>query len=128
MMPNLGDGHQKNNVKTERLGNILTWLVAILYGGGILCVFLREIFGPRAWSGQFDAALLLPMATGFLLEGVVGKEFTWAKTHRQMPMWLGRLFCLAVAASLCLRHGTFGTSDPRLKESAPASNLSEDET
>jgi hypothetical protein len=76
----------------RKLGGVL---VAILLGGGIICVFARALVGPRQWGGSLDAALMLPIGIGFLIEAFVSEEFYWAKTHRSMPTWLGRLFGIA---------------------------------
>jgi len=74
--------------------NLAEILVAVLFVSGILCSFVRALVGPREWGGVLDAALILPIAIGLLIEAFIGREFSWAKTHRTMPTWLGRIFCI----------------------------------
>jgi hypothetical protein len=75
----------------QKLANIL---VAVLFVSGILCIFVRALVGPREWGGVLDGALILPIAIGLSIEAFIGREFTWARTHRPMPTWLGRILCM----------------------------------
>jgi hypothetical protein len=83
---------QHRIVSVPEFKKILRWLAYVLVVGGIAVGFLHSLTRSRGLENSaMDAAPLASMGVGAWVFGVVSENFTWARTERHMPTWLGRL-------------------------------------